>query len=100
MPYVALVGAMACINAFSVLRTEKSVDLKLSELEANATLTEYYYANGTILVRSDGFNTNWKKTPVVVDCSFQNETYGVKLIKCGYGDGDCYISDLCIIQFN
>ena len=100
MPYVALVGAMACINAFSVLRTEKSVDLKLSELEANATLTEYYYENGTKLVRSDEFNTNWKETHVQVSCSFIHESYTIDMIKCGYGKGDCYISDMCIMKFN
>lgn len=58
-----------------------------------------YYYNDTELVVDPTFK-NWKTYRCLVTCSnsmlFSSESYNVFLDKCGYGEGNCWISEMCL----
>jgi len=83
-----------------VQRNELSL-LNLENIAEAGDNIRYYYYNGTELPIG-GFWTNWHEYTCRVTCTntigWSSESYEVDLIKCGYGDGDCFFSQTCLLN--
>ena len=96
------VAAIAALNVCVAVNSYSS-DLKkfLSENESLAGI-RYYYYNGEVVPVGD-LNKNWKGYPVLVTCTinlyFVSESYNVEMEKCGLGEGECRISDICLTTY-